>query len=209
MNLYKKRILKSEEVKVVPAGTKIKTDLPEESPESRLEAPKTHGEKESAVENAYSRGLAEGRVLGRKEAEKELGNTLKTLKEMVSQLGHLRTEILKGAERDIVTLAMAIAEKVVHDELTTNRDAVKAVFHAALEAIEEKERLKVRCNPEDMNILSSYLSDLRASQGSLSEVEFIGDTSLRRGGVKIEAAFCEVDASLESQFRQIKSVLFS
>lgn len=79
--------------------------------------------------------MSEGKALGRKEVERDLAKTLKALKEALSEVSRLRSEILKGAEREVVTLAMAIAEKIVHQELTVDKGVVRAIFRLALDAL--------------------------------------------------------------------------
>ncbi|MCX7982185.1 MAG: FliH/SctL family protein [Syntrophales bacterium] len=208
MSLYKKRILKSEEVRVVPGAT-IRREVVEEVSTSVSGAPDKGVDARPPTEEAYLRGLTEGKALGRKEVERELGRTLNLLKQTMNEVARLRSEIIKNGEKEIVALAMAIAEKIVRQELETNREAIKAIFLSAIEAIGEKEKLLVRCSPGDLPVLESYVRDLQASQGGLGEVEFIADTNLSPGGVKIETPFCEVDASLESQLAVIRKILFS
>lgn len=208
MNLYKKRILKSEEV-VVVTDTVKKGEGIQKPPASATIMSERKIDAPSPIEEAYARGLSEGKTLGRREMERELGRTINTLKQAMNELTRLRSEIYRNAEREIVALALAIAEKIVHQEFSTNKEAVRGVFRSAVEAIGEKEKLLVRCHPGDLPALEGYLKDIQASQGGLGEVEFISDTGMLPGGVKIEAAFCEVDASLESQLAVIKKILFS
>ena len=207
MNSYKKRILKSEEIRLVP-GAVIKRERQEE-PLNVSGIPERIPESRPQVEEAYARGMAEGKALGRKEVERELAKTLKALKEALSEVSRLRSEILKGAEREVVTLAMAIAEKIVHQELTVDKGVVRAIFRLALDALGEKEKLIVHCNPGDLEILKSYLGDLKASQSGMGEVEFVSDPAMLAGGVRIEGAYGEVDASLEARMAMIRKVLFS
>lgn len=208
MNSCKRRILKSEEVRIIlsPKRTGRESgDMGDSDP------PPGPGDREtrSAIENAYRDGVAEGRVAGRKEAEQELDDALRLVRDLTARVSRLRAEILSAAEKDIVTLALAMAEKIVHQELTTNRDTVKAIFRSALEAIGERDRLQVRCNPADLEILQAYLLDLRAAHGGLDQVDFIADPALTPGGVKIESSLCEVDASIESRLAMMKNVLFA
>lgn len=208
MNLYKKRILKSEEVRLV-TGAAAKREGAEEIPGASGSSSNAFSDTRVPIEEAYARGLAEGKALGRKEAEKELNRVLNSLKQALGEVSRLRSEIFKNAEREVVTLALAIAEKIVHQELSINREAVQAIFRAAVEAIGEKEKLLVRCHPNDLQALEGYLKDLQASQGGLGEVEFVADAGLLQGGLKIEAAFCEVDATLEARLAVMKKIIGS
>jgi len=208
MNLYKRRLLKSEEVKIVPPPRRGDEKVGEASDD---DPPPLSGmpDPSSALDDAYRQGLEEGMIEGRKKAERELGDAFQLVREITDRVTRLHSEMLASVEKDIVTLAIAIAEKILHQELTTNREAVTAVFRSGLEAIEERDKMQVKCNPADLEVLQAYLPDLKASYGGLNQVEFIPDSTLSPGGVKIESALCEVDASLETRLTIMRNVLFS
>jgi len=208
MNLYKSRILKSEEVKIIKPPHR---QGGKEGADGDCSAPSlsTASDPVAAIEEAYQQGFADGKGQGGKEARRELADVIRLFKDLTAHVARFRTDLLAAAEKDVVTLSLALAEKILHQELTLNRSAVTAIFRAALEAFGEQEKMQVKCHPADLETLSAYLADLKASQGGFEQVEFVADPSLSPGGVKVESSLCEVDASLETRLATLKNVLFS
>lgn len=169
-------------------------------------------ERESAREAAYQQGLAEGKALGEKEAEEsarraarqEVEDSLTALAGLMDQFRQERTRLLGEAEEEAVTLSLAVARKIVDNELMTPRVVVEKVVDAAMKRVRGSKVLHLKVNPAD-----SQEIDLKrlAEQVELAEgFKIVDDPGIKRGGCVIETSCGRVDATVSSQLQEIEKL---
>ena len=210
MNLYKSRLIKSETVKMV--DRKDETLLGNGVGSSALGAAPasvTKEQLERTMREAFEKGAAAGIQKGRELQRLESASAVKAAEEAVRQASRLKAAIIERSEGDILELAFAIAEKVIQQEVSVNRDIVKVVLKKAIESVQGRENIRVRCNPEDYASLTEMRPELMGSMDGVGTVEFVEDATILRGGVKVETAVGEVDARIDSQFDVIKKEILS
>lgn len=149
-----------------------------------------------ARQSAYSEAEAKLRA----ELEAPLADAAAALAGRVEELAGLRRKLRREAEEDLVRLAVAIARRVLHRELTTDPGAMLGVVKAALDRIEARELLQVRVHPADANLVAEAIR----SRNVPDQVEVQADSSLERGGLVVETARGALDASIETQLREIE-----
>jgi flagellar biosynthesis/type III secretory pathway protein FliH len=101
-----------------------------------------------------------------------------------------RQTILEEAEASIATLALAVARRLVADDLEARPERVRAIVLEALDRVRRATRARVRVHPSD----AAQLLDLQALDG---HAEVVADPSIERGGCLVESELGEVDARLE------------
>jgi flagellar assembly protein FliH len=210
MNLYSSKIIKSETVKIVDKdGNGLYLFEESHTPPSARKATAAQERLQQAVQQAFENGMAEGISKGRDLQVHESSHALKAAEEAIKQIGRLRTSIIERSEREILGLAFAIAEKVIHHEVTVNRNVVGDVLKSAVKALSDKENIRVRCHPGDLAMLCDLRPELLTTTEGLRNVEFIEDSAIKPGGVKIETGIGEVDARIDKQFEVIKNAILS
>jgi flagellar assembly protein FliH len=107
---------------------------------------------------------------------------------------------LVEAEEDAVRLAIAVAQKILHRELTVDPESVLGIVKAAFARVDARDVHHVRLHPEDLPLLERRLSSLGVPPG----VELRADNALERGSVILETARGSLDASIGSQFKEIE-----
>ena len=158
---------------------------------------------------AYEKGLSDGIRQGRDLQKNEALDTLRAMTGIVSEVSELKKEILQNAEREILQLALAVAEKVLHLEVTTNREVIQSVLKEAIKKIVDRENMKIRVHPQDFHYMMEIKSDFLQHFDGIKNIVFEEDESVRRGGAIIETLFGEVDARLDQQYNEIKTVMVS
>src|SRR5579871_5853957 len=98
---------------------------------------------------AFERGFEEGRQAGRQEGAAEIAKINTRAARAVEELAGLRQRFRLEAEQDVVALALAIARRILHRELTVAPEALLGLVKAALEKMETRELHKVRVAGED------------------------------------------------------------
>lgn len=170
-------------------------------------------------QQGYDKGLAVGRDEGRREGKEEgLAETKVKLeeklqqiemeaKEIIDQAEQTRAQLLAGAEEEVVELVMTIASKVIHSHVEVKRDTVVLLAAKALEWAISAGYYTIFVNPDDVELLREYISELRRSATGGARIHIIADSSISRGGCKVETEHGLVDMTLESQLEQIRKAL--
>lgn len=212
-----RKVIKSDNVKVVdgPATEKarfVPADFGCENlsqgpapRRSRVEEVLIESEKkiEAAVKLAYERGHAEGFRKGTDTREKELATSAEALKKLLLEVENIRRSILERGEARVLKLVVAVARKVIHQEVTTDRDVILSVLREAVKNVLDRDRIKVRLSPRDRERLSKLTPGLIAGFEGIRSIVLEADESIGPGGAVIETAFGEVDATVEQQLEEI------
>jgi len=156
-----------------------------------------------AYNNGYSDGMHEGRTM---EKEK-LFLSLVSVEKLIEILTTLKTELLERSEADILTLSMAIAEKIINEEVSVNRDVIVGVLNGIIRDIRDKEGLRIRLNPDDYNYLTEIKPEFLSNNPDVNNVKFEVDGQIQQGGAVVETNFGEMDAQLNHQLQRIKESL--
>ncbi len=170
-------------------------------PAPSVSAPAPDPEDRERIEReAYQRGFAEGKTLGKEQATAEVQPVLERLSRCLSEVSALRPRMRRDAEKDLVGLSIAIARRVLHRELTLDPESIEGLIKVALDRLESRELCTVRVHP-DQEATSRILLDRFANS---HKIEIISDKSLRLGDVLLETAHGSIDASVDAQLNEIE-----
>jgi flagellar assembly protein FliH len=155
---------------------------------------------EKQSREAFDAGLRAGEAAARKSMEGEVREVTERLAVTIAEVASLRAETIHRAEVDTVRLAVEIARRVLHRELTVDTSALGALIKAALEKLQAQEVYRVRVHPDQAKIVRSCLDEMGRSQA----IEVIHDASQQKGGAVFEIGRGALDASVETQLREIE-----
>jgi flagellar assembly protein FliH len=155
---------------------------------------------ESQLRQAHARGLEEGMKAGRESASAELQPVMERLLRSCSEVAGMRARIRKETESDIVTLTVAIARRVLRRELAVDPEAIHGVVKAALEKVQSKEICSIKTHPDHTAQVRTFFEKAGLSAG----IEIAADASLSPGGLVIETKRGNLDASVETQLKEIE-----
>ena len=163
-----------------------------------------HAQVAQIATEAYEKGLAEARAQVDEEVNAAVAELREKLTHTVSELEPLYALIAARAERDLVKLALEIARKVIHREVTSDFDIVLTLARVALERLHPRAIAKVLLHPDDLEYVKTHRHELSHS----SALEFIADLSVGRGGCIIQSEHGDIDARIEQQFASIERGFF-
>jgi flagellar assembly protein FliH len=149
---------------------------------------------------AYQQGFQEGQAAGRREMAAQVEAMNLQSSRSIEEMSGLRQRFRHEAEEDVVALAIAIARRILHRELTVAPDALLGLVKAALEKIEAREVHRVRVSRDDASLVQQFLEKMGPSQ----RIEVIADASLARGAVVLDTSRGALDASVETQLAEIE-----
>jgi flagellar assembly protein FliH len=170
----------------------------EKKAEADLEA------RRAAVErDAFAKGFAQGERAGAEAAGKRGEVMLRRLTETLDELTSLRAQMIHQTEHQMVQLALAVARRVVHREISLDRDLLVAMARVALDRLGESAQVTVRLSPEDFDATAAA----RASQWTGTNVTVVADSRVSRGGCRIESDLGAMDAGADAQIQEIARAL--
>ena len=155
---------------------------------------------EANLKEAHAAGVREGEAAGRKKAATEVQPAIERLARSIEEISGLRARLRREAEQDLVRLALAIARRILRRELIADPDALHGLVLGALEKLQGQEICRVRVHASHAALVSGCLRQMAGA----APVEVIADTTLAPGGVIFETQRGSLDASVESQLREIE-----
>jgi len=157
------------------------------------------GDQDDAKKESYQRGFSEGQNLGHQQAAAELQPVMDRLSRSLADLATVRSKVRKTAESDLLKLAVAVARRVIHRELTLDPGSIEGLIRVALEKLESRELCRVRVHPDQEPVIRTLLTRFSAAP-----VALIPDGTLQCGDVLFETAHGTLDGSIEAQLQEIE-----
>jgi len=163
-----------------------------------------HRERLAALEReAFTKGYAQGERAGLEAGGKRADAMLRRIAQTIEELGGLRQTLIQETEREMVQLALTLARRVVHREVSLDPELAAALAHVALERLGTNTPATIRLNPEDYTVVTQD-----GARWGGQTVTVVPDPSISRGGCLVESAFGSVDATIERQFDELSRALF-
>jgi flagellar assembly protein FliH len=174
----------------------------------RTELQTLGAERDRLVDEARREGLA----LARKEAFEEASAkvaaesaaVVELLRRAAVAVDEQRARLLAAGERDLLILALAVAEKIVKACVELGRPVAQENLRRALELTACRRDLRVLVHPDDRARLEAYLPALRRDFSDLQAIALDADSSVAPGGVVVRTREGSVDATIAAQLDQIE-----
>ena len=164
------------------------------------EGRKAEDDVDERLKAAHQRGYEEGQAASRQNLTGQVDAMQLKLARSVEEITGSRLRYRREAEQDVVALALAVARRILHRELTVAPEALLGVVKAALDKMESREVHQVRVSRQDASRLRQFFEQT----GLPHRVEVIADASLAPGAVTIESNRGLLDASVDTQLAEIE-----
>lgn len=171
-----------------------------DSAQLRAQFAELNSAREQDRRQAYEAGLRAGEAAARQRADGEVQAVLAKLAESIAAISSLRGETILRAEADTVKLAIEIAHRILHRELSVDPSALEALIKAALEKLQAQEIYRVRVHPDVEKTLRTCIEQT----GRIQAIEIICDPIQPKGGAIFEISRGALDASVETQLQEIE-----
>lgn len=153
---------------------------------------------EAAAQEAYLRGRDEGFNAGYEAAAASLEHLTQSLgRSAVAGIAELQRWRAEDAT-DVVTLALAIAERVIGSEPRAGGVAVAERVREALAAIDDNP-LTVMVHPDDADAVRGALRDV--------QMEVLADPSLEPGDAKVRGPWSEIELTTRTAWDAVSRAL--
>jgi flagellar assembly protein FliH len=153
-----------------------------------------------AYQEAFEQGLAEGREAGRAQVRVQVEQLAGMFYDLAKPFEELDAEV----ERELLTLAMALARQIVRRELKTDPTQIIGIIREAIAALPVAARdVRVHLHPEDAAVVRQNLAPTESERAW----QIIEDPVMARGGCQVTTATSRVDARLATRLGAILSEL--
>jgi flagellar assembly protein FliH len=153
-----------------------------------------------AYKEAFEQGLGEGREAGRAQVRAQVEQLAGMFYDLAKPFEELDAEV----ERELLTLAMALARQIVRRELKTDPTQIIGIIREAILALPVAARdVRVHLHPEDAAVVRQNLAPTENERAW----GIIEDPVMARGGCQITTATSRIDARLETRLGAILSEL--
>jgi flagellar assembly protein FliH len=145
-----------------------------------------------------------GRALMQAEIDSQVAGLVEPwrvqLTESLEELASLRLNIAAEAERDLTRLAIEIAKKVVHREVTLDNEVVMTLARIALSRVHNRTAATIHLHPDDFAYVNSHCERLAAGH----VLDLVEDRTISRGGCLVRTEMGDVDARIDQQFIEVE-----
>jgi flagellar assembly protein FliH len=149
---------------------------------------------------AYESGYQAAEAATSRHADETVRAVVERLAEAVAEISSLRAETIARAESDTVRLAVEIARRILHREIALDPSALHALIKAALEKLRSQEISRIRIHPDLEGVLRTALGQA----GRTQSIEIVCDPAQPEGGAVFEISQGALDASVDTQLREIE-----
>lgn len=166
----------------------------------------SHEEIQQQVQSAYDKGFEDGQQVTQLALNEEFNkfqNWLKNIDSVAENLRKAFAEELKSLGGAVVPIAIKIAEHILRKEVEQNPEIIVEQVQKALEIIENETILKLRINPDDLEVLRTVGSRLP----QIDSIQLIADGTIERGGCILETSIGTIDSTFASQLNKIAQSL--
>lgn len=199
-----RRVSSSEAIGSEAVSASVPSDRPAEmgyiSEPSQPGGSKGADDLEQRLSAAQRQGFDEGQAAARQSLAGQVEAMQLKLARSIEELTGLRLRHRREAEKDVVALALAVARRILHRELTVSPEALLGLVKAALDKMEAREVHQVRVSRQDGAMLRQFFEQMGLPQ----RVEVIADPGLVPGAVIIESGRGLLDASVDTQLAEIE-----
>ncbi len=154
------------------------------------------------LQEGYREGQLQGRGEALAECREQLANLVASLATAVSRVEALEHEIRSQGTQLIVTLAQAVARRILQAEITADPAAVLGVVRGALGGLPAAGDIVVRIHPAQQAILEQQQTALQECCLERTTLRVLADPAVEPGGCLVEAPGCLVDATVTRQLEE-------
>jgi len=177
----------------------------------RLMKVATETAREEGYTAGFEQGRAEGQQQGRQDALKQHTDALDSMTsawmDALETWNERRREMLHDADADLLSLAVALAERIVRRQIVCDPDVIVDQLSQVIRDMANPSKLDVRIHPDDRSLLEDAMPRVLASMVDAPQVSLRDDERIERGGCLVQAGRGIVDATIATQLDRIAEAL--
>jgi len=157
--------------------------------------------------DTYQEGFKKGVKDGYRHAIDRLESATGSVRKAVEDMKEMQNTLSMEAEKNIMSLAMAMARKIVGNEISTNPKTLGQVIDKTLKQIETNRKMTLRLNPVDLKVIQDSKIILSTVKNHSKYLNIESDDMVSRGGCIVETGSNILDARIEKQFQEMEHLI--
>jgi len=129
-----------------PAKEISKTEKVKDEPEQKIDENALELKVKEIESKAYEKGFTSGEKAGFAKGEERLDVLLDGIESIIKEMEVIKKETIKKLEPQVLDLAIAIAKKIVIDELTIHPDVIIRTVKESLKKLNKTGTIKIKVN---------------------------------------------------------------
>ena len=163
-------------------------------------------EEKQRIRALFEEARKQGYAAGQEEARSAIEQETRRLRQLAESFGSALDSLDFRLADQVLNLSLDVAKQVIVGELAARPERILDVVNLALRQMAETTReARLLLNPEDAQLVRDILNDLLDK----SRLRIVEDVRIVRGGCLIETPQGDLDATLQTRWRQVISVLGS
>ncbi|GJL53265.1 MAG: hypothetical protein NPIRA02_03970 [Nitrospirales bacterium] len=158
-------------------------------------------------EQAFAAGRVAGIEEGKRHCQQEVEQETRRALTLVGQIADARNHLFQQVESDVVDLALAIAKKVIHRDVSMHKEVVVDQVTHIFKNLSTSSGVCLRVHPDDVDTLHALQGQLKTLDGTRPPIRIEGDPAVEMGGCLLETEGLSIDAGIESQLKIIGDAL--
>lgn len=139
--------------------------------------------------------------------DQQLATLLPALQQAVQDIRHSKALWLTQWESQTITLATAIAERIIRRELSQSPEITVDLIRDALELSMGSGTVTIQLSPQDFAALRDRADEVTKQLGKLGTTNIVVDPDLSPGGCRVVTEFGVIDHTFEAQLARIAEEL--
>lgn len=160
-------------------------------------------------EEGYSEGRREGEIQGRREEHQVLKADADAVEAVAQALIEERTTLMMTAGRDLVQLALTMAERISRMSIASDEEVVLRAIRECLAAVGEARRVVVHMNPSEVESVRMRSEELNSLLANETHIELRPDATISAGGCRVDTPELQLDATVEGLLERFETALLT
>jgi len=164
-------------------------------------------EKQTYIDQANEKGYQAGFAEGEKASLQKYTELIEEANQTVQLAQDDYQDIIKSSEPMMIKLAVHMAEKIIHHQLSIDEDSLHRIVVDVLQDLSEQAEVKIFASPKDYEHLLRQKKDFENLLSTSSKLAIYVNEDLEPGMCKIEYPSGKTDASIQTQLTMLESEL--
>jgi flagellar assembly protein FliH len=134
--------------------------------------------REEARQQGYNEGAESGYEVGLLKAQEETVRLLEGAQSILESAYQAEKQVLKAFQENASTLIRHVAEKILHQALTDDPEALFKMVEGAMESLHLSSKVRVVVGAETLERIQKHSTKTGRALSQMTRFEFVGDSQL-------------------------------
>ncbi|WP_246001208.1 flagellar assembly protein FliH [Oceanobacillus piezotolerans] len=164
-------------------------------------------ERDKWIEQAQNEGYTAGFSVGEEDGLQQYQALITQANDIVTAVKEDYHAMLEKSEETIAELAVVTAEKILKSHITEKPEAFLPIVKAAIKEIKEQAEVTIYLSPDNFQLVMDYKEELQSILENDTKLSIYLKEDLTENKCIIAHPFGQIDASVDTQLNQIRSIL--